>query len=283
MRVVPDAFSPSSSVCPQNSVSVGVEATSHPSGSASALHVREFSSLCSQNFMANVLLNSDDHSVPIHKKKPSVIMEAIDNNLAQMANDWGVSFEEVEAIIGRKKGIVEPSCGVTANTIMKLFLDQDDFSYSFEKQQPLSLSELLECLSSLPEQQNFILRVNDGGLGHAYVIDIPAGANIGRSAFLYQSDLGEGVTRKLRFEDWMVQKALNPIPLDDIYRYFTCMAQNKVDLVQIAKLFDIDGNAQMLRPEHILHTKCSDFNFQLFEYDARILEKNISIIKILCN
>ncbi|EJH1737800.1 hypothetical protein NCT62_004578 [Escherichia coli] len=81
----------------------------------------------------------------------------------------------------------------------------------------------------------------------------------------------------------MTQKALDSIPLDDICRYFTCMAQNKVELVQIAKLFDIDGNAQILRPEHIRPSKCGDFNFQIFEYDVRTLQKNISIINALCN
>lgn len=87
----------------------------------SALHVRDFASLCSQNLKANVLLNSDDHEVPIHQKNPAAIMQNIDSNIKQMATDWGMSIEEVEVIIGREKGIVEPSCGVTANAIMKLF------------------------------------------------------------------------------------------------------------------------------------------------------------------
>lgn len=95
----------------------------------SALHVRDFASLCSQNLKANVLLNSDDHEVPIHQKNPAAIMQNIDSNIKQMATDWGMSIEEVEVIIGREKGIVEPSCGVTANAIMKLFLDKDGFSY----------------------------------------------------------------------------------------------------------------------------------------------------------
>lgn len=42
------------------------------------------------------------------------------------------------------------------------------------------------------------------------------------------------------------------------------MAQNKTDLEQIAKLFDIDGNVKMLRQEYIQYQKCGNFSFQLF-------------------
>lgn len=249
----------------------------------SALHVRDFASLCSQNLKANVLLNSDDHEVPIHQKNPAAIMQNIDSNIKQMATDWGMSIEEVEVIIGREKGIVEPSCGVTANAIMKLFLDKDGFSYCFENEQTLSLEQLQERLSCMPECKSFVLRVNDGALGHAYIVDIPKGENSCRPAFLYQLDLGEGVTRKLRFEDWMTHKALTPILLDDICNYFSCMSQNKTDLEQIATLFDIDGNVKMLRKENIQYQKHDNFSFQLFEYDTDNIEKNIEIIKSLCS
>lgn len=131
----------------------------------------------------------------------------------------------------------------------------------------------------MPEYKNFVLRVNDGALGYTYIIDIPAGENTCRPVFLYQSDLGEGVTRKLRFEDRMMNKALAPISSDDICNYFFCMVQNKIDLEKIAKLFDIDGNIKMLRQEKIQCQKCGNFSFQLFEYDV----SNIEMIKSLCS
>lgn len=187
---------PTSASCLTGAISVNTEAVLSPMQHTSALHVRDFASLCSQNLKANVLLNSDDHEVPIHQKNPAAIMQNIDSNIKQMATDWGMSIEEVEVIIGREKGIVEPSCGVTANAIMKLFLDKDGFSYCFENEQTLSLEQLQERLSCMPECKSFVLRVNDGALGHAYIVDIPKGENSCRPAFLYQSDLGEGVTRK---------------------------------------------------------------------------------------
>lgn len=290
MRISPNTISPSQSdprmstnVSQRSRVSgIGVP-VSHFINNPSTQHVQDFAILSAHSLKANVLLNNDDHSVPIHAKNPSELLEAIDNNISQTALYWGVSIQEVEVILGSSKRIIEPVCGVTANTIMKLFLDNDIFSYSFEKGQSLSLSQLQELLASLPAHKNFILRVNDGGLGHAYVIDFPATTNPSRDAFLYQSDLGEGVTRELRFEDWMTQKASHPISLDDINTHFTGIVQGQIDLAHIAKLFDVDGNVKMLHADHPISHKTSEFNFQLFEYDLKNLENNMSIIKTHCD
>lgn len=290
MRINPKTISPSQSdprmstdFSQQSRVSgIGVP-VSHSINNPSTQYVQDFATLSARSLRANVLLNSDDHSVPIHAKNSSELLEAIDNNISQTAKDWGVSIQEVEVIFGRSKCIIEPVCGVTANNIMKLFLDNDIFSYSYEKGQSLSLSQLQERLASLPAHKNFILRVNDGRLGHAYVIDSPATTKTSRDVFLYQSDLGEGVTRELRFVDWMTQKASHPISLDDIYAYFTGMAQDQIGLALIAKLFDVDGNVKMLRADHLISHKTSEFNFQLFEYDLKNIENNMSIIKAHCD
>ena len=91
----------------------------------------------------------------------------------------------------------------------------------------------------MPECKSFVLRVNDGALGHAYIVDIPKGENSCRPAFLYQSDLGEGVTRKLRFEDWMTHKALTPILLDDIkIRQIWSRLQRYLILMEMLKCYE---------------------------------------------
>ncbi|HDL6964009.1 TPA: cycle-inhibiting factor [Yersinia enterocolitica] len=114
------------------------------------------------------------------------------------------------------------------------------------------------------------------------LIELPASTHPSRDAFLYQSDLGDGVTRQLRFEDWMAQKASHPISLDDINTLFTNMAQNQIDLAHIAKLFDIDENVKMLRAERLILHKIGQFDFQFAEYDLKNLENNMSIIKASC-
>ena len=81
----------------------------------------------------------------------------------------------------------------------------------------------------------------------------------------------------------MTQKASHPISLDDINTHFIGIAQDQIDLAHIAKLFDVDGNVKMLRADHLISHKTSEFNFQLFEYDLKNLENNMSIIKTHCN
>lgn len=255
---------------------------SRSANNPSTRHLQDFAKLSATSLRANVLLNSDDGDTPIYRKSPSALLKAIDDNIEQTARDWGCSKPEVEAMLGSSKRFNAPVCGVTANNVMKLFLDDDRHSYSFEKGHSISLSQLQHQLAKLPADKHFILRVNDGGMGHAYVIDLPASAKPHRDAFLYQSDLGDGATRPLRLEDWMSRKAAHPIALNDINTHFNNMARGKVDPEHIAKLFDIDGNVKMLRPERLNVHKNNSFNFQLAEYSPKNLEKNMTLIKARC-
>ncbi|WP_312739822.1 cycle-inhibiting factor [Cedecea neteri] len=244
--------------------------------------VQDFAKLSGKNLRANVLLNSDDNSVPIHHKSPSALLKAIDDNISNTARDWGMPKHEVEAMLGSSKRINEPVCGVTANNVMKLFLDTDHFSYAFEHGRTMSLPQLQQQLANLPAHKHFILRVNDAGMGHAYVIDLPASTKPRRDAFLYQSDLGDGATRPLRLDDWMSKKASQPVSLNDINTHFMNMAHGRIDPGHIAKLFDVDSNPNMLRPERLDLQKNQGFNFQLAEYDPANLERNVSAIKARC-
>ncbi|SEK21938.1 Cycle inhibiting factor (CIF) [Kosakonia sacchari] len=249
----------------------------------STQYVLDFAILSSLNLRANVLLNSIDNAIPIHHKSPSALLKAIDDNIEQTAKEWGCSTMEVEAMLGSSKRINEPVCGVTANNVMKLFLDTDHFSYDFERGQTLSLPQLQQQLVNLPADKHFVLRVNDSRLGHAYVIDLPDNAKPQRDAFLYQSDLGDGATRPLRFRDWMNKKASHPLSLNDINAHFINMAHGNIDPEHIAKLFDIDSNPKMLRLERLNSRNYQGFNFQLAEYDPKTLETNIAAIKARCS
>ncbi|MGY2288716.1 cycle-inhibiting factor [Pseudomonas sp. SDO528_S397] len=244
--------------------------------------VQDFAQLSAKNLRANVLLNNEDNSIPIHHKSPSALLKAIDDNISQTAQEWEMPRHEVEVMLGSSKRIREPVCGITANNVAKLFLDTDSFSYAFERGQTISLPQLQQQLANLPAHKNFILRVNDRGLGHAYVIDLPASANPRRDAFIYQSDLGEGATRPLYLNDWMNKKASHPVSLNDINTHFMNMSQGRIDPEHIAKLFDIDGDPKMLRPERLDLRKNHGFNFQFSEYDPANLERNITEIKTRC-
>lgn len=244
--------------------------------------VTDFALLSASNLRANALLNSLDNSTPIHHKSPSALLKAIDDHIKQTAEEWGCSTAEVEAILGSSKRINEPVCGVTANNVMKLFLDTDHFSYDFEHGKTLSLPQLQQQLANLPADKHFVLRVNDTRLSHAYVIDLPASNGPQRDAFLYQSDLGDGATRPLSLRDWMLKKASYPLSLNDINTHFINMTQGNIDAEHLAKLFDIDSNPQMLRPERLDPRKYQGFNFQLAEYNPKNLANNIAAIKARC-
>ncbi|WP_218171791.1 cycle-inhibiting factor [Pseudomonas gingeri] len=259
---------------------VSTSTAAQPVNNPSTRHLQHFARMTAQNIKANALLNSDNNEVPIHYKNPGEILAAIDRNIEQTAKDWGCSKQDVEAMLGSSKRFNAPVCGVTANNVMKLFLDSSQRSYSFEHGRPLSLSQLKQQLASLPADRNFILRVNDEAMGHAYVIDLPASNKPQRDAFLYQSDLGDGATRPLRLEDWMSRQAERPIPLGEVVRHFDNMTERKVDVHHLARLFDIDGNPAMLRPER-LNNK-NGFNFQLEEYSLKNLEKNMKAVTANC-
>jgi hypothetical protein len=200
---------------------------SRPTHNPSTKHLKDFALAASTNLKANALLNSDDNTTPIHLKDPEAILKAIDDNIEATAKDWGMPKYEVEQVLGSSKRFNEPVCGVSANNIMKLFLDCDDHNYDFQNEQSSTLAELHQRLDTLPTDKNFILRVNDSVMGHAYVVDIPAGNKPDRDAFLYQSDLGEGATRTLRLDDWMSRKADHPVPLSEIKTHLDNMASRQ--------------------------------------------------------
>lgn len=253
--------------------------TSGPSQNLSTKHLKDFALAASTNLKANALLNSDDNGTPIHQKDPGAILKSIDDNIETTAKAWGWPKHDVEQMLGSSKRFNEPVCGVSANNIMKLFLDSDDHSFDFQNGQSLTLAELHHRLEDLPVGKNYILRVNDSVMGHAYVIDIPAGSKPDRDAFLYQSDLGDGATRTLRLDDWMSKRASHPIPLMEIRTHFNNMASGVANAEHLARLFDIDNNASLIRTERLNLGTPAAFNFQLREYDTANLERNLTQIR----
>lgn len=253
--------------------------TSSPSQNPSTTHLKHFALAASTNLKANALLNSDDNGTPIHLKNPAAILKAIDDNIEATAKYWGMPKHEVEQMLGSSKRFNEPVCGVSANNVMKLFLDSDEHSYDFQNGQSLTLQGLHQRLEALPTDKNFILRVNDSVMGHAYIVDIPAGNKPDRDTFLYQSDLGEGPTRTLRLDDWMSGRAEHPLPLSEIKTHLNNMASGIADAEHLAGLFDIDKSSSLIRTERLNLATPAAFNLQLREYEPANLERNMAHIQ----
>ncbi|WP_415630235.1 cycle-inhibiting factor [Providencia alcalifaciens] len=88
-------------------------------------------------------------------------------------------------------------------------------------------------------------------LGHSYVIDILSGKNDSRQCFLYQTDLGEGVTRQITASEWMQMERSNPLFLHDFLSYTQAMNNNTVNQTLIAKIFDITQSPNLLKFERL--------------------------------
>ncbi|MDR7284321.1 hypothetical protein J2X84_003159 [Pseudomonas corrugata] len=243
--------------------------------------LQDFARLAGSNIEANTLFNESNDDVPIFQRDPKKTMDFINEGNKQRAAEWGMPLHEVEAMVGGASTFRDPVCGLSANNIMKLFLDDEENKYSYSKAENLDLSMLKSKLNSLPVDKHFLLRVQDGGLGHAYIVDIPAGDEKIRPAFLYQSDLGGGVTRSVSITDWMREKAHIPIDMNEMYAHFDNMESGNVDLECIAKLFDIDSNPLILKAERLRLGKPSKFQVQ--QYDPDRLQKNVDTIVSLCN
>ncbi|MDR6928768.1 cycle-inhibiting factor [Pseudomonas sp. BE134] len=243
--------------------------------------LQDFARLAGSNIEANTLFNESNDDVPIFQRDPKKTMDFINEGNKQRAAEWGMPLHEVEAMVGGASTFRDPVCGLSANNIMKLFLDDRENKYSYSKAENLDLSMLKSKLNSLPVDKHFLLRVQDGGLGHAYIVDIPAGDEKIRPAFLYQSDLGGGVTRSVSITDWMREKAHIPIDMNEMYAHFDNMESGNVDLECIAKLFDIDSNPLILKAERLRLGKPSKFQVQ--QYDPDRLQKNVDTIVSLCN
>jgi len=243
--------------------------------------LQDFAHLAGSNIEANILLNDSDDDVPIFQREPKKIIEVINEGNKQRAAEWGMPLHEVEAMVGSASTFRDPVCGISATNIMKLFLDSEENNYSYARAENLDLPMIKEKLNSLSVDKHFLLRVQDRVVGHAYVVDLPASNEKMRPAFLYQSDLGDGVTRNTSLTDWMREKAHIPIDLNEIHAHFDNMASGNIDLECIAKLFDIDSNPLILRAERMLFGKSSSFQIQ--EYDPNRLQRNVDTIVTLCN
>lgn len=115
-------------------------------------------------------------------------------------------------------------------------------------------------------------------LGHSYVIDILSGKNDSRQCFLYQTDLGEGVTRQITASEWMQMERSNPLFLHDFLSYTQAMNNNTVNQTLIAKIFDITQSPNLLKFERLCLSTFKESTFLLKEYTENLVLENIEQI-----
>ncbi|MGY4730849.1 cycle-inhibiting factor [Burkholderia pyrrocinia] len=242
----------------------------------------EFCEFGARNLSANLLI-CDDSDGPIFGRNPLEIFARV-SEIYNSIKESGLSAVELTALgIPPPHSIQEPVCGSSANFMMKLFTDDDSYSYKFDKSQCVSFDEVCHRLDNLERDRSYVLRVNDGLLGHAYIVDIPAHDSMERPSFLYQSDLGDGATKSVRLSDWISQNWKNPINLSKFIEHFKNSrdgAQGEVAVRLIAELFDKFGDERNIDSTKFTLGKESEYFIK--EYCPKNLERNIVTLSGKC-
>ncbi|CAG9435612.1 cycle-inhibiting factor [Providencia alcalifaciens] len=238
--------------------------------------IQKLTQLMSEDKGINAIMNCDEYHIPISHKDPNTLCEKLEKNISSIAEEWGCSPKLVEETFGYINGFREPVCGLFANNMMKVFLDNDQ--ETFDNTGYMPITELENTINKLPEDKNFILRIQDKALGHSYVIDIPSGKNDSRQCFLYQTDLGEGVTRQITASEWMQTERSNPLFLHNFLSYIQTMNNNTVNQTLIAQIFDITQSPNLLRFERLCLSTFKESTFLLKEYTENLVLENIEQI-----
>lgn len=238
--------------------------------------IQKLTQLMSEDKGINAIMNCDEYHIPISHKDPNTLCEKLEKNISSIAEEWGCIPKLVEETFGYINGFREPVCGLFANNMMKVFLDNDQ--ETFDNTGYMPITELENTINKLPEDKNFILRIQDKALGHSYVIDIPSGKNDSRQCFLYQTDLGEGVTRQITASEWMQTERSNPLFLHNFLSYIQTMNNNTVNQTLIAQIFDITQSPNLLRFERLCLSTFKESTFLLKEYTENLVLENIEQI-----
>lgn len=238
--------------------------------------IQKLTQLMSEDKGINAIMNCDEYHIPISHKDPNTLCEKLEKNISSIAEEWGCIPKLVEETFGYINGFREPVCGLFANNMMKVFLNNDQ--ETFDNTGYMPITELENTINKLPEDKNFILRIQDKALGHSYVIDIPSGKNDSRQCFLYQTDLGEGVTRQITASEWMQTERSNPLFLHNFLSYIQTMNNNTVNQTLIAQIFDITQSPNLLRFERLCLSTFKESTFLLKEYTENLVLENIEQI-----
>ncbi|WP_157658417.1 cycle-inhibiting factor [Burkholderia ubonensis] len=275
-------FCPSSVESPVTSGSEPALGETHPLSGITSRLLGEFCEFGARNLSANLLI-CDDSDDPIFEKKPSEIFARVSEAYNSIKQSGLSEIELTELGFPSPHSIREPVCGSSANFMMKLFLDDDSYVYKFNKSQCVSLGEVCHRLDNLERDRSYVLRVNDGLLGHAYVVNIPAHDSVDRPSFLYQSDLGDGATKPVRLSEWILRNGQKQINLSKIIEHFKNSrdgAHGEMAVRLIAELFDKTGDERNIDSTKFVLGKESYYFIK--EYCQKNLERNIVALSEKC-
>ncbi|EKK0140599.1 cycle-inhibiting factor [Salmonella enterica] len=220
-----------------------------------------------QTDVGNRLLWNDDWENKISSRDYAKITLEITNNVESLGG-----LEIYKALTTENPyALTDPICGTSAQNIFKLMVEDD---------LPVNPAEMIKKhpsdtgdLDKMAEDKSYVLLVNDGRLGHMFLIDKPAGSNAG---YIYQSNLG-GSLPALSIADWMKTRSKDPVPVADIKRYLQQDAL-KINPSQwytdTANILEINKDPKKIEVTKLKENRAVVFYIQ--QYNESVFDRNLA-------
>lgn len=221
---------------------------------------------------SNRVMWNDRYDTLLIARDPKAIKSAIEETVEAFGGLE--SYRELTGVEDPFK--INPVCGLSANNVFKLMTEKD-VPIDPTSIQYLENTSFAEHVSTLDSHKNYVVMVNDGRLGHKFLIDLPASTQEPRKAYIIQSDLGGGAMPAVKIEHWISRRGGDNVPLDELNQLlskdFSKMpADGQAHLLASALQIDKDPSkvdTSKLRLDGRLRFASHEYNFSQFQHNAR--------------
>ncbi|WP_157683054.1 cycle-inhibiting factor, partial [Burkholderia ubonensis] len=221
---------------------------------------------------SNRVMWNDRYDTLLTSRSPKVIWTAIEENV----NEFGglESYKEITGVDPFE--LTDPVCGLSANNMFKLMTEKDS-PIDPTAVQYLQNESFAEHLKTLDPKKNHVVMVEDGRLGHKFLIDLPASTNEFRKAHIIQSDLGGGALPPVTIESWVNRRGSDNIPIDDLVQLlsddFAKMPSN-AQANLLASVLEVDKDPRKVdvgktHPDGKVRFVSHEYDFSQFQRNAQ--------------
>ncbi|EDS83286.1 hypothetical protein BURPSS13_X0054 [Burkholderia pseudomallei S13] len=224
---------------------------------------------------SNRVMWNDRYDTLLIARDPREIKNAIEKSVT----DFG-GLENYKELTGGADpfALMTPVCGLSANNIFKLMTEKD-VPIDPTSIEYLENTSFAEHVNTLDSHKNYVVIVNDGRLGHKFLIDLPALTQGPRTAYIIQSDLGGEALPAVRVEDWISRRGSDPVSLDELNQLLSKDFSKMPDDVQtrlLASILQIDKDPHKVDIKK-LHLD-GKLRFASHEYDFRQFQRNAQYV-----
>lgn len=224
----------------------------------------------------NRVLWNDDWDKRVVDRDPSEIRKGIDQNVEQ----FGGLESYKELTLEDPYQPINPVCGLSANNLFKLMCEKDVAINPLQLSQN-DIKDFSKFIDNLDPTKSTLIMVNDGRLGHKFLINSPQQKEGIKKAFIIQSDLGAGALPPLKVEDWLNKRGDDPVSIKDLRTFlsddFSKLSAERQKQM-LASIFHIDRDPSAVDLTKLnLQPKGKSF-FSAMEYDPEQFKRNIESV-----